>query len=90
MVRLSRVASWRWLLPPASGLTPASVVIVIASLWSRTAAGRSTVRLAAAFVEWRTPGFVDRAESMPSTRSEVLGAGLDRCCVRAWQLLWRC
>jgi hypothetical protein len=49
MIGLSWVASWRWLLPPASGLTPASVVVVIASLRSRTAAYRSTVRLAAAF-----------------------------------------
>jgi hypothetical protein len=49
MIRLSRVASWRWLLPPASGLTSASIVVVIASLRSRTAACRSTVRLAAAF-----------------------------------------
>jgi hypothetical protein len=49
MIGLSQVASWRWLLPPASGLTPVSVVIVIASLRSRTAACRSTVRLAAAF-----------------------------------------
>jgi hypothetical protein len=49
MIRLSRVASWRWLLPPASGLTSTSVVVVIASLMSRTAACRSTVSLAAAF-----------------------------------------
>jgi hypothetical protein len=49
MIGLSRVTSWRWLLPPASGLTPASVVVVIASLRSRTVACRSTVRLAAAF-----------------------------------------
>jgi hypothetical protein len=49
MIGLSRVASWRWLLPPASGLTPVSVVVVIAPLRSRAAACRSTVRLAAAF-----------------------------------------
>jgi hypothetical protein len=49
MIRLSRVASWRWLLPPASGLTSTSVVIVIASLMSRTIAYRLTVSLAAAF-----------------------------------------
>jgi hypothetical protein len=49
MIRLSWVASWRWLLPPTNGLTPVSVVVVIASLRSRTAACRSTVRLAAAF-----------------------------------------
>jgi hypothetical protein len=49
MIRLPRVASWRWLLPPASALTSVSVVIVIASLRSRTTACRSTVRLGAAF-----------------------------------------
>jgi hypothetical protein len=49
MIGLSRVASWRWLLPPATGLTPVSIVIVVASLRSRTAACRSTVKLAAAF-----------------------------------------
>jgi hypothetical protein len=49
MIGLSWVASRRWLLPPASGLTPASVVIVIAALRSSTAACRSTVSLAAAF-----------------------------------------
>jgi hypothetical protein len=49
MIRLSQVASWRWLLPPASGLTSTSVVIIITSLMSRTAACRSTVSLAAAF-----------------------------------------
>jgi hypothetical protein len=49
MIGLSRVASWRWLLPPASGLTPTSVVVVIASLRSRTAACRLTVSLATAF-----------------------------------------
>jgi hypothetical protein len=49
MIKLSRVASWRWLLPPASGLTSTSVVVVIASLMSMMAACRSTVSLAAAF-----------------------------------------
>jgi hypothetical protein len=49
MIGLSRVASWTWLLPPASGLTSASVAVVIASLRLRTATCRSTVRLAAAF-----------------------------------------
>jgi hypothetical protein len=46
VIRHSRVASWRWLLPPASGLTPASVVIVIASLRSSTSACHSTVSVA--------------------------------------------
>jgi hypothetical protein len=49
MIGLSRVASWRWLLPPASGLTPVSIVVVVAALRLRTAACRSTVSLAAAF-----------------------------------------
>jgi hypothetical protein len=49
MIRLSWAASWRWLLPPISGLTSTSIVIVIASLMSRMAACRSTVSLAAAF-----------------------------------------
>jgi hypothetical protein len=49
MIGLLRVASWRWLLPLASGLTPTSVVVVIAALRSRIAACRSTVSLAAAF-----------------------------------------
>jgi hypothetical protein len=49
MIGLSRVASWRWLLPLASGLTPARVVVVIAALRSRTAAYHSTLRQAAAF-----------------------------------------
>jgi hypothetical protein len=49
MIGLSRVASWRWLLPPASGLAPASVVVVVAVLRSRMAACHSTVSLAAAF-----------------------------------------
>jgi hypothetical protein len=49
MIRLSRVASWRSLLPPASGLTSMSIVVVIASLMSRTVACRSTISLATAF-----------------------------------------
>jgi hypothetical protein len=49
MIGLSWVASRRWLLPLASGLTLASVVVVIAELRSRTTACHSTVSLAAAF-----------------------------------------
>jgi hypothetical protein len=49
IIGLPRVASWRWLLPPASGLTPASVVVVVAAMRSRMAACRSTVSLATAF-----------------------------------------
>jgi hypothetical protein len=44
MIGLSRVISWLWLLPPARGLAPVSVVI--AELVSRTAASRSAVSLA--------------------------------------------
>jgi hypothetical protein len=44
MIGLSRMTSWLWLLPPARGLAPASVVV--AELVSRTAASRSAVSLA--------------------------------------------
>jgi hypothetical protein len=44
MIGLSRMAPLRWLLPPAKGLAPAS--IVVAELMSRTAASRSAVSLA--------------------------------------------
>jgi hypothetical protein len=37
MIGLSRVTPWRWLLPPARGLAPASVLVVVARLRSRTA-----------------------------------------------------
>jgi hypothetical protein len=55
MIGLSQVASWRWLLPPAKGLTPASVVIVVAALRLRMAASRSTVSLASAFAHALLP-----------------------------------
>jgi hypothetical protein len=55
MIGLSQVASWRWLLPPARGLTPASVVVVVATLRSRTAACRSIVSLASAFAHALLP-----------------------------------
>jgi hypothetical protein len=48
MIGLSQVTSWRWLLPPARSVTPASVVVV-AALRSRTAACRSAMSLALAF-----------------------------------------
>jgi hypothetical protein len=44
MIGLLRVTSWLWLLPPARGLAPASVVV--AELVSRTAASCSAVSLA--------------------------------------------
>jgi hypothetical protein len=43
MIGLSRMTPLRWLLPPARGLAPAS--IVVAELMSRTAASRSAVSL---------------------------------------------
>jgi hypothetical protein len=46
MIGLSRVTPWRWLLPPARGLTPASVVVVVAGLRSRATASCSAVSLA--------------------------------------------
>jgi hypothetical protein len=54
MIGLARVTPWRWLLPPARGLTPAAVVIVVA-LRSRTAACRSTMSLAAALAHTLLP-----------------------------------
>jgi hypothetical protein len=48
MIGLSRITPWRWLLPPARGLTPATVV-VIAALRSGMAACRLTMSLASAF-----------------------------------------
>jgi hypothetical protein len=55
MIGLSRVTPWRWLLPPARGLTPAGVVIVVAALRSRTASYRATVSLASAFTHALLP-----------------------------------
>jgi hypothetical protein len=46
MIGLSRVTPWRWLLPPTRGLAPASVVVVVAGLRSRTIASHSAVSLA--------------------------------------------
>jgi hypothetical protein len=48
MIGLSRNTPWRWLLPTSRGLAPASVVVVVARLRSRTTAGRSAVSLAPA------------------------------------------
>jgi hypothetical protein len=84
MIGLSRVTSWRWLLPPARGLTPASV-IVVAALRSRMAACRSAVSLASTFAhallpEGRRRVFADQAESRPSMHNEVLDAHSDRYC----------
>jgi hypothetical protein len=46
MIGLSWLTPLRWLLPPARGLAPASVVV--AGLVSRTAASRSAMSLAPA------------------------------------------
>jgi hypothetical protein len=46
MIGLSRVTPRRWLLPPAGGLAPASVVVVVAGLKSRTTTSHSAVSLA--------------------------------------------
>jgi hypothetical protein len=54
MIGLSRVTSWRWLLPPARGLTPPAVVVV-AALRSRMAAYRLAVSLALAFAHALLP-----------------------------------
>jgi hypothetical protein len=46
MIVLSRVTPRRWLLPPAGGLTPAIIVVVVARLKSRATTSRSAVSLA--------------------------------------------
>jgi hypothetical protein len=46
MIGLSWVTPWKWLLPPARGLAPASVVVVVAGLKSRATTSRSAVSLA--------------------------------------------
>jgi hypothetical protein len=54
VIGLSRVTFRRWLLPPAGGLTPTSVVVV-AALRSRMAACRSAVSLASALAHMLLP-----------------------------------
>jgi hypothetical protein len=54
MIGLSWVTPWRWLQPPARGLTPASVVVV-AALRSGTTVYRSTMSLASAFAHALLP-----------------------------------
>jgi hypothetical protein len=46
MICLSRVTPWRWLLPPARGLAPASIVVVVTGLMLRMTTSRSAVSLA--------------------------------------------
>jgi hypothetical protein len=46
VIGLPRVTPWRCLLPPARGLAPADVVVVVAGLRSRASASRSAVSLA--------------------------------------------
>jgi hypothetical protein len=55
MIGLSRVTPLRWLLPPTRGLAPASVVIAVAGLRSRTTASRSAVSLAPALAHTLLP-----------------------------------
>jgi hypothetical protein len=55
MIGLSWVTPWRWLLPPARGLTPAGVVVVAVAQKSRTAACRLAVSLASAFAHALLP-----------------------------------
>jgi hypothetical protein len=55
MIGLSLVTPWRLLLPPARGLAPASVVVVVAGLRSRTTASRSAVSLAPALAHALLP-----------------------------------
>jgi hypothetical protein len=55
MIGLSQVTPWRWMLPPTRGLVPASVVVVVAGLRSRTAAGHSAVNLAPALTHALLP-----------------------------------
>jgi hypothetical protein len=54
------------------------------------AACRSTVRLVAAFADvffsdGRRRVLLIKLNPCPSARSEVLGAGLDRCFIQVWQ-----
>jgi hypothetical protein len=55
MIGLSRVTPWRWLLPPARGLAPSSIIVVVAGLRSRMTAGRSAVSLALALAHTLLP-----------------------------------
>jgi hypothetical protein len=55
MIGLPRVTPWRWLLPPARGLAPASVVVVEAWLGPRMSADRLAVALAAALAHALIP-----------------------------------
>jgi hypothetical protein len=55
VIGLPRVTPWRWLLPPARGLTPAGVVVVVARLRSRTTTSRSAMSLALALAHVLLP-----------------------------------
>jgi hypothetical protein len=55
MIGLLRVTPWKWLLPPARGLTPAGVVVVVARLRSRTTTSCSAVSLAPALTHALLP-----------------------------------
>jgi hypothetical protein len=81
MTGLSRVASWRWLLPPASGLTPASIVVVVASLRSRTTTCHSTVKLAVAFAH---VFFFDGGCRVLSIKLNPCLLRVGKCLVQVW------
>jgi hypothetical protein len=55
VIGLSWVTPWRWLLPPARGLAPVNIVVVVAGLRSRTAASRSAVSLTLALAHALLP-----------------------------------
>jgi hypothetical protein len=83
MIGLSRVTPRRWLLPPARGLAPASVVVVVARLKSRVAASRSAVSLAPTLTHALLPD-VGSSGSRLSACKGVLGARPDHGCARGW------
>jgi hypothetical protein len=55
VIGLSRVTPWRWLVPHARILAPVIVVVVVAGLRSRTAAGHSALSLAPALAHALLP-----------------------------------
>jgi hypothetical protein len=55
VIGLPRVTPWRWLLPPARGLTPTDVVVVVARLRLRATTSCSAVSLAPALAHALLP-----------------------------------
>jgi hypothetical protein len=70
MIGLQRMTPLRWLLPPASSQTPASVVV--AELVSRTAASRSAVSLTSTFSHALLPNGGRRVVLIQLDRSPLL------------------